>query len=329
MIQKKIFLYTCLHVCIGIAIIIFHGPSYGDSQNFYSYSESIDSIVEFINWNDVNSIYSFNVLFVSLVYKNTLQALIINFCCLLIFLRFSNPKNIAIDKKFLSLGIDTRKYYLIIFFILLCPSIIARLGEPSREYLQSLILFLLGLYFQASARSMRWLLPLFFVFLIRPVALPIYILWLAFFIVIKKNILSKILFFIIFIISLFLASDFSIVQMYSEKIDDYHGSLWVSPNFYQKILLNIFGDVSSFTSEQYPIFDRLLFLLDYLWRIFFLGLLIYRGRVMAFIFIIFSAVIIAAVYPFPHPRYFVPALFFLGGIICGSQFKNVFTDVRP
>lgn len=329
MIQKKILFFTCLHVFIGIAIVVFHGPSYGDSQNFYSYAESIDSIFEFINWTDITSMYNYNVLFVSLVYKNILQALIINLFCLFAFLRLSNPKNILINKRLLIPGINIRQYYLVIFFILLCPSIFARLGEPSREYLQSLILFLLGLYFQANTRSMKWLLLLFFVFLIRPVALPIYILWITFFWVLKKNILSKAIFFLIIIFSLFYSSDIPIVQMYSEKIGDYHGSLWASPNLYQKILLNIFGDISSFASEKYPEFDRSLFLLDYLWRILFLGLLLFRGRVMAFIFIIFSAAIIAAVYPFPHPRYFVPALFFLGGIICGSQLKNKFTNVKP
>jgi len=329
MTRRRLLFFSILHICIGSAIAIFHGPFYGDAQNFYGYAESIGSVTEFLDWRDITSIQNYNVFFVSLIYDNAFQAAMINIFALFLFVRSSHPMGIALARKQEATGIDMRQYYTIMLFIIVCPSIVVRLGEPSREYLQSLLLFLVGVYFNCGAPRVRWLLPLSMLVLIRPVAAPIYMLWLGFFWVLEKGLLMRVSYFFMLVALLLISGEFQVVQLYSEKSIDYDGVLGTSPDYYQKIVLNVLGDINSFASDQYQVFDRFVFFLDYLWRILFLILLLSRGGRVAFVFVTFATLIISALYPFPHPRYFVPALFFLGGVICSSQLRSRYANATP
>jgi len=44
MTRRLLLFFVILHICVGSAIAIFHGPFYGDAQNFYGHAETIGSV---------------------------------------------------------------------------------------------------------------------------------------------------------------------------------------------------------------------------------------------------------------------------------------------
>lgn len=328
MTRRLLQFFVFFHICVGGAFALFHGPFYGDAQNFYGYAEEIGSLRDFLEWTDYTSIQNINVFFVSIIYGSAFQSAVINTLALLFFSSLLHPKKILRDKKYTTSDISKFQLYVIASFVILCPSVIVRLAEPSREYLQAIFLFVVGFCFSSKgSHSLLWL-ALCLVILIRPVAAPIYLLWLGFFWVQSKRNLTKIIFLCLFLALIVASKELQIVQLYYEKSIDYDGVLGDSQALLDKMVLNVFGDVNSFVSNRYPMLDRIIFFLDYVWRLLFLASLLFRGGKAAFVFIVFASLIVSTFYPFPHPRYFVPALFFLGGIVYGRHMTGWFADIK-
>jgi hypothetical protein len=319
MTRSALFSLVFLHILAGSLLAIFHGPYYGDAENFYSYSESIGSYADFLSWKGLSSVYDYNIFIVSLIYRSAYQSILINSLALILFLVLSSPKFLAYSVK-KTIKERCNRTPLVIIFIFLCPSLIFRLGEPSREYLQGLLLFLSGAYLLTLGQKKIFLFFLSMAMFIRPVAAPIYMFWTIFFLSIRVKFFYKISLLFLFILFIYFSGEIEIIRMYfDDKVGDYEGVLVGGGGFFYKVILNIFGDINSFLSNRYDASDRVIFFLDYVWRILLLFYLVIKGGLNSFIFIIFSAILISSLYPFPHPRYFVPALFFLAGIIYSRQ----------
>ena len=312
MTRQLLIFFIIIHLCIGGALAFFNGEFYGDAKNFYGYSNEIGSAKDFLNWEDWTSIYNINVYFVSTLYGSALQAAIVNTVALLYFISVLRNKKLIIKRNYL---LRNNKHYLVVLFVILCPSIIARFAEPSREYLLSLSLFLVGFFYTLkNRRSLFWTM-LCLAIMVRPIAAPIYILWFCFFWAMNKSVSIKIVLSCVFIVLASASQELEVIKLYSQKSEDYQGILSDAQPLVYKIFLNVFGDVNSFITDRYSGLERLVFFLDYIWRILILIYLVRHGGSKAFSFIVFAALITAIVYPFPHPRYFVPALFFLAGIV--------------
>jgi len=317
-VKTKLVIISLLHVTIGVCLSLFHGIFYGDAINFYNYREFLDFSfdLEFIEL-----VQNVNVGFVSVIYETPMQCLFVNFLTVLIFnylisyaLRVKAIKGLDSDK-------NLKIFYILSVLVILCPSVVARFGEPSREYMQNLLLFLAGVLLTISLK--RFAVCLLFVVLIRPVMFPIYFLWLGFVYVYRKKREYILLYVFLTIISITLAANNSqVLNFYSERIIDYYGILGENNSVIYRLALNIFGDFNSFYTDNYDYSERLLYLLDYLWRFIFIFYLIKFGRGFSLIFIIYGATLISLVFPFPHPRYFIPLLFFIAGLLATSNFQS-------
>jgi len=304
-----------IHIIFGCLVVFLHGPFYGDAFNFYAYANNFRSTPGLLQWTDLTSVNDFNVAFVTLLYGNLVPPLIVNILCLFSFSLFVLKQKIYFRANLISSSSLT-KYYIAFYFLLLSPSILVRLGEPSREYLLSFLLFLLGYLFSINKRGLLFFLVLLLAILIRPVSAPIYLLWLTFFWSIHRGITVKCLLLTSFVFLLALLPSLPLLQFYNDKLSAYQGSLLPSSNIFLKSFFNVFGDINSFATDRYPLLDRLVFFLDYLWRILLIIWLLSRNFWITTLFILFSSLLFSTAYPFPHPRYFVPTLFFLSGSIC-------------
>jgi len=317
--RQLLFIFFLFHVLVGLLIVVFNGPFYGDAQNFYGYAEEIRASNNFFEFLDISSTFNYNVYFVSMLYSSPFQSVVVNFLSLLFFLRIIFSRINLLGKKFFVSNLVKANLYYFSFFIILCPSTIVRFGEPSREYLLSLLLFLVGFSFYANRAKLLFLSALSIAIMIRPVSAPLYILWISFIWISSKANTTKIFSTILFFILIIVLPELPIVQLYNDKLIDYDGVLLDSGNYVYKLIFNLFGDVNSFLTDRYPVFYRFVFFLNYVWRLIFIWFLLSRYKMLALFFILFTSLLIAVVYPFPHPRYFEPSLFFFAGIVCGRS----------
>lgn len=320
--RKLLFLALSSNIILGVLVAIFLAPFYGDALNFYKYAEEFAQGGDLFFYDDIKSYQNINVLFVSYVYKNSTISSLVNLGAVLIFVKIHSleikkrgeiyPRN---DSAW-----HTNNSHKMLCLVLLCPALIARFGEPSREFMQSLLLFTCGMYLYRSRTN--FLICLSMASLIRPIALPLYLLWLFFCEIYRRNVyLSIIYIFLIFILTKNYSSQIELIGFYNEKIIDYEGVLGEQPTLPLKIILNIFGDVNSFFSAQYPLAERIIFLFDYIWRIIVLVALLKIRNIGIVLLIFFASLLISLFYPFPHPRYFIPVLFFLLGLASNSRSK--------
>lgn len=309
---KFCWLVLSLHVIAGCVIAASLAPFFGDASNFYNYAKTIETVSDFLTWNGLQSFQNLNVFFVSYLYVDTLRAVLINSIVSLLFVVaiFFNDH----FRKFVRFNQYSRVYALPLF-VFFAPALVFRFGEPSREYIQSICLFLGGFFYGDGSLPGRAFVSLFIAAIVRPVAAPIFFLWLAFFGVYKRRLHIRLLSLVLFVFLMLIGRESSLVSFYYQKVVDYGGLLGADPNFALKATLNVFGDLNSFLTTRYSTIDRCFFFLDYIWRIVFMAVLFRRGGWLTLQFIVFSAVIVAVVYPFPHPRYFVPSLFFLAGYL--------------
>lgn len=289
------------YIAIGLLVTLFLSPFYGDAENFYNYRQEF--LLGDIDWNIIDNI---NVIAVSLIYANPLVAVIFNTSILLLFFYILRLHVAAISSQ--------SKVVAPLIFILICPGIVTRFGEPSREYAQSFLLFLLGFFLlKGSKKSLFFLLG---AAIFRPVAVPIYLLWSSFYLFFRRFGLKSSIIFAIFIFTLlFQVSDgVQILNRYQEKFVDYSGALVADSNtILNRFFLNIFGDINSFASDLYSPIERLVFFADYIWRLTALYFISKRLGPFGVGTFCFHSLIISMTFPFPHPRYFSSVLFFLLG----------------
>ena len=211
--RVKLILISLLHVMIGVFLSLSHGIFYGDAINFYSYREFLDFSFDL---NFIDLIQNINVGFVSIVYATPLQCFFVNILTVIILnnsisyvLSISSSKHVNSIKHL-------KVFYILTALVILCPSVITRIGEPSREYMQNIFLFLAGVFLTISLK--RFAFFLFIIVLIRPVMLPIYFLWLGFVHVYRKKQRYVLLYMCLTIVSIVFALDeFSKFNFYSEK----------------------------------------------------------------------------------------------------------------
>ncbi len=304
---------------LGVMIASIHGPFYGDALNFYGYAKAFSDSNEIISDEFIVTFQNLNVLVVSLLYEDVIQSIFINgaliFSCFYILLRSDFVKEkINILSRF-----DRKKYYALVSIVFLCPGLIARFGEPSREYILFLTLFMTGIFLVLANNELYKYLFVIPALLVKPIYLP----FMVFFVIVFKFInTNKYVNLIIFIMALLffikIYDDAVLLIFYNDKISDYNGILVDGGDFLSRMLLNVFGDVNSFYTDRYSLFERIIFLSDYIWRLVMISFIVKHGRFNSVIILLLISGLFTLVNPFPHPRYLIPGLFFIAGIIAGS-----------
>lgn len=294
---------VCAHFALGLSFAVFAAPFYGDALNFLGYREALSDP---LNWQfeDLNGAA------VALLYGDVARSALVN-TALLLF-TWSVVRSSSNFRRLQPL------FYSATVALLLSPSLVTRFGEPSREYPQSLLLFLGGSF--ALTNSPLSVLFLATASIFRPVAAPSYFLWSLLAIVYRRAgvraaaVCATFVLGALFGLQAYIGPENAVLAFYQSRLGDYGGVLGDSPPIVWKVLLNVFGDVNAFAAPAYSTAERIVYLLDYVWRLWAIFLIVRSIRGIGVVLAVFNTVVLALVLPFPHPRYFVPVIFFLLGL---------------
>jgi hypothetical protein len=87
-------------------------------------------------------------------------------------------------------------------------------------------------------------------------------------------------------------------------------------------LLNILGGLNVFVKANNLDLVTFVYFIDWLWRILLIAVLILKRRIRLLLYIVSIAILLASVVPFSHPRYLLPFIAFGIGLECGFETKQ-------
>ena len=286
---------------LGGLSIGYDGYNHGDAYSFVGYREVF--LVE-----GVTSFADLNTYFIAMLYWSKVTSYLINGAFVLFFITL------------ISIITYRQRFALTPIMLLFLNSLwITRMAEPSREFLLFIISFVLGLCL-ASRSYVLCICLLAMLILIRPVFTPIFLLW-----VITPFVSFSVISLLVLGIVAFVhfAHELEIFRYYHAKQVEFAGIVTADfANFFPyKFVMNIFGGINSFLKND-SVTGTLNFLFGYLWRMISISwLLLSAPKCLTAFF--GTIVLVSAAYPFPHPRYVEPSIYFCLG------FATIASNINP